>query len=255
MGLGKYITREVKPTIAANLADADAALTANDVVFDWTAFTLPNGVNRLLGVTVIAPPTNAGASQDFPLDLLFATNTKGNGGVAAGAKPQSIGTISSAAAPTASPYFNDLIGAVKLRADDFTDTEPRSIGIADGTASENPVIFESYGTTPDDGQYTFYIAATTPDTQSLQSLVNIVGGGSAIAAGSSATVTVEAQDARSFFAPGDVIHGAGNEILGTVSTITNATTIVLTTPTVEELADDVRLYNINPIRLILTFER
>ena len=101
--LGPYITRVVKPTIAANLAHADAALTANDVVFDWTRFTLPNGVNRLVGVTVIAPPTNAGVSQDFPIDLLFATNTIGKGGVAAGSAPQSIGTISSAASPTASP--------------------------------------------------------------------------------------------------------------------------------------------------------
>ena len=81
--LSKYFSVTVKPTIAANLANADAALTANDVVFDWTAFKLPGGGNRLVGVTVIAP-TNAGASQDFPLDLLFATNTRGNGGITSG---------------------------------------------------------------------------------------------------------------------------------------------------------------------------
>ena len=98
----KYIRIKVRPTVTANLANADAALTANDVVFDWTSFKLPSGINRLVGVTVVAPPTNGGVSQDFPLDLLFATNTRGNGGVAAGATPQSIGTISSAATPTAS---------------------------------------------------------------------------------------------------------------------------------------------------------
>ena len=77
----KYFTRRVRPTIAANLAHDDASLTANDVVFDWTAFKVPGGSNRLIGVTVIAPPTNAGVSQDFPIDLLFATQTLGNGGV------------------------------------------------------------------------------------------------------------------------------------------------------------------------------
>ena len=253
MGLGKYITREVKPLIPANLANADAALTENDVVFDWTPFTLPNGVNRLLGVTVIAPPTNAGASQDFPLDLLFATDTRGNGGIQAGEIPESIGTISSAASPTANPYFNDLVGAVKLRADDFTDTEPRSIGIADGTASENPVIFQSYGTTSksNSGNYTFYVAATTNDTQSLQSGIDLVG---AASAGQKTTLTVDGATALTL-SPGDVLHAQDNAIVGTVSSITDLNTIVLTAANTAALADNDILYNINPIRLILTFER
>lgn len=253
MSLGRYITREVRPTIAANLAHADAALTANDVVFDWTAFSLPNGVNRLVGVTVIAPPTNAGASQDFPLDLLFATNTRGNGGVTAGAAPQSIGTISSAASPTASPYFNDLIGAVKIDATDFTDTEPRSIGVT-GVAQGgmNPVVFETYGTTPNDGRYTFYVAATTPGTPSLQSGIDV--NESNFDAGAQTTITVDGATAVTL-SPGDVLHAQDNAVLGTVSTITDANTIVLTAANTAAIAEDDILYNINPIKLILTFER
>ena len=250
----KYFTKKVRPTIAANLANADAALTANDVVFDWTAFTLPNGAHRLVGVTVVAPPTNAGASQDFPLDLLFATQTQGHGGVAAGSAPQSIGTISSAAAPAASPYFSDLIGAVKIDATDYTDTEPRSIGVT-GVAQGgmNPVLFESYGNTaPTDGMYTFYVAATTPGTPSLQSGIDI--NESNAGAETQTTITVDGATAVTL-SPGDVLHAQDNAVLGTVSSITNATTIVLTAANTAAFEEDDIIYNINPIDLIFTFER
>tara|TARA_R110001592_G_scaffold178100_1_gene418717 strand:+ start:1038 stop:1805 length:768 start_codon:yes stop_codon:yes gene_type:complete len=251
----QYFTRKFKPSIPANLQVA--AFAVGDVVFDWQSFTLPNGVNKLTGATVIAPPNASAASQDFPLDLLFATKTRGNGGVAAGAAPQGVGTVNSAGLPTASPYYNDLIGAIKIDATDFTDIEPRSIGVT-GVAQGgmNPVIFDNYDDSADSyGDNTFYMAAFSAGTPTIGGGINIAGGGSPVAAGSSATVTVEAQDARAFFAPGDVIHGAGNEILGTVSTVTNGTTIVLTTTTVAELADDLDLYNFNPIQIILSFER
>ena len=214
----QYFTRKFKPSIPANLQVA--AFAVGDVVFDWQSFTLPNGVNKLTGATVIAPPNASAASQDCP-------------------------------------YYNDLIGAVKIDATDFTDIEPRSIGVT-GVAQGgmNPVIFDNYDDSADSyGDNTFYMAAFSAGTPTIGGGINIAGGGSPVAAGSSATVTVEAQDARAFFAPGDVIHGAGNEILGTVSTVTNGTTIVLTTTTVAELADDLDLYNFNPIQIILSFER
>ena len=250
-GTSKYFTKIVKPTIAANLAHADAALTANDVVFDWTEFSLPRANCRLVGVTVIAPPTNAGASQDFPLDLLFASATRGNGGIAAGSAPQSIGTISSAASPTASPYYNDLVGAVKIDATDFTDTEPRSIGVTGVVqGGMNPVLFTPYGASAT--RYAFYVAATTPGTPSLQSGIDIAE--SNAGAGTQSTITVDGATALTL-APGDVIHCQDNAVLGTVSSITNATTIVLTAENTDAFEEDDLIYNINPIKLILTFEQ
>jgi hypothetical protein len=204
--IGKYFTVEVKPTIAANLAHADAALTANDVVFDWTSFKLRGGTNKLIGVTVIAPPTNAGVSQDFPLDLLFATQTQGHSaGAGEGNDPESIGTISSAATNTRSGYFSDLIGATKVIAEDYTDTEPRSIGIAGSTeASEvRGILFEPYGSNEDsEGRHTYYIAATTPGTPSLQSGIDLTAD---LDAGQTATLTVAGATAVTL-AQGDVRH-------------------------------------------------
>ena len=250
-GTSKYFTKTVKPTIAANLAHADAALTANDVVFDWTSFSMPHANCRLVGVTVVAPPTNAGVSQDFPLDLLFASNTRGNGGVAAGATPQSIGTISSAATPAASPYYNDLVGAVKIDATDFTDTEPRSIGVTGVVqGGMNPVLFTPYGT--EASSYTFHVAATTPGTPSLQSGIDI--NESNAGEGTQTTITVDGATALTL-APGDVIHCQDNAVLGTVSSITNATTIVLTAANEDAFSNNDIIYNINPITLILTFEQ
>jgi|TARA_R110002153_G_C13146895_1_gene481586 hypothetical protein len=253
--LSKYFSVTVKPTIAASLAHADAALTANDVVFDWTSFKVPGGGNRLVGVTVIAPPTNGGVSQDFPLDLMFATQTRGNGGVAGGAAPQSIGTISSAAIPLASPYYEELVGAIKIDATDYTDTEPRSIGVT-GVAQGgmNPVLFETYDNDsipPVDGMYTFYVAATTPGTPSLQSGIDLT---EALDAAEKATITVDGVTAVTL-SPGDVLHAQDNAVVGTVSSITNGTTIVLTAANTAALANNDILYNINPIKLILSFER
>ena len=250
--LSKYFSVTVKPTIAANLAHDDAALTANDVVFDWTSFKVPGGGNRLVGVTVIAPPTNAGASQDFPLDLLFATNTRGNGGITSGSAPQSIGTISSAAIPLANPYYEELVGAIKIDATDYTDTEPRSIGVT-GVAQGgmNPVLFESYADSSSEGEYTFYVAATTPGTPSLQSGIDLT---EALDAAEKATITVDGVTAVTL-SPGDVLHAQDNAVVGTVSSITNETTIVLTAANTAALANNDILYNINPIKLILSFER
>ena len=255
---GKYFTVEVRPTVTADLANS-AAMVADDVVFDWTAFKLRGGTNRLVGVTVVAPPTNAGAAQDCPIDLLFATQTQGNGGIAAGAVPQSIGTINSKALPTANPYFNDLIGAVKIDATDCTDTEPRSVcvtGVAQG--GMNPVLFEPYGSNEDDeGRHTYYVAAIASAVVDFRSGVLIAEAD--FGDGEQTTITVDTVDACKYFAPGDVIHADGtstdNAVLGTISSITNGTTIVLTAANTEAAAENDTVLNINPIILRFTFER
>ena len=52
-----------------------------------------------------------------------------------------------------------------------------------------------------------------------------------------------------------MLHAQDNAVLGTVSSITNATTIVLTAANEEAFQEDDIIYNINPITLIFTFER
>ena len=71
--LSKYISVEVKPTLLAAKQHL-GAYADGDVLFDWTEFKLPNGTNRLVGVTAIVRG-NDGAAQDCPMDLMFATKT------------------------------------------------------------------------------------------------------------------------------------------------------------------------------------
>jgi len=68
--LGKYITRILKPEISPVIGFA-AAFTANDLLFDWESFTLPQGGNRLVGATAVIR-SNDGTDQVCPMDLFFA---------------------------------------------------------------------------------------------------------------------------------------------------------------------------------------
>ena len=88
----------------------------------------------------------------------------------------------------------------------------------------NPVLFESYADSSSEGEYTFYVAATTPGTPSLQSGIDLT---EALDAAEKATITVDGVTAVTL-SPGDVLHAQDNAVVGTVSSITNETTIVLT---------------------------
>ena len=56
MGLSKYFTVKVKPTITASLQTG--VFTAGDVVWDWTSFEVPKGTNRIIGATLMVRGTN-----------------------------------------------------------------------------------------------------------------------------------------------------------------------------------------------------
>ena len=89
--LSRYFSRLVKPIIAAGDQEGDSdGLDANDVIFDWTGFKIPQGGNKLIGITALVRGIEGVLHQPL-LDLYFASATRGNGGVAAGAKPTSIG--------------------------------------------------------------------------------------------------------------------------------------------------------------------
>jgi hypothetical protein len=57
------------------------------------------------------------------------------------------------------------------------------------------------------------------------------------------------------FAAGDVLHAADNAILGTISSVDNATQVTLTAANTDAIENTDELYNINPIRIILHFEK
>ena len=249
----KYFTVRVKPTLLAAKQHL-GAYADGDVIFDWTEFKLSNGAHRLIGCTAVVRG-NDGAAQDCPMDLMFATQTQGHGGVAAGAAPQSIGTQQAASIPTANPYYNDLIGGMKLQAADYGEQVQTSIAYAEGVrGAECPILFESYGNTvPSDGNYTFYVTATAnsaaPNFDSNTAVANVYG------AASASIITLDGTSALTTLAPGDVVRAQDEAIMGTVSTVDSATQITLTAANTAAIADGDVVYRLSPITLIFTFER
>ena len=74
-------------------------------------------------------------------------------------------------------------------------------------------------------------------------------------AGAQTVITTADKDARIIFSAGDVIHAADDAVLGTVKSVDSATQITLTAANTDAIEDDDVLYNINPITLILGFEK
>ena len=246
MSLAKYITRTVKPTLLAAKQHL-GAYADGDVLFDWTEFNLPNGTSRLVGVTAIVRG-NDGAAQDCPMDLMFATKTP------AGSAPQSTGTEQGAMLPTANPYYNEIIGGVKLDATDYSDQVQISIGSATVASSgECPILFESYGTAPDDGRYSFYVAASAnssgPNFDSNTAVALAYG------AASASIITLDGTSALVNLAPGDVVRAQDEAVMGTINTVDSATQITLTAVNTAAIADGDLVYRLSPITLKLTFER
>ena len=69
--INKYFTVEVKPEIDANLLNAAALASDDDVIFTWTPFEVPKGSCRLLNVTARVA-SNDGTAQHHPFQLFFA---------------------------------------------------------------------------------------------------------------------------------------------------------------------------------------
>ena len=240
--LSKYISVEVKPTLLAAKQHL-GAYADGDVLFDWTEFKLPNGTNRLVGVTAIVRG-NDGAAQDCPMDLMFATKTP------AGLAPQSTGTEQGAMLPTANPYYNDIIGGLKLDATDYSDQVQISMGSTTVVESgECPIIFEASAT----GSNKFYVAATAnsgaPNFDSNTAVAFAYG------AASASLITLDGTSALLNLAPGDVVRAQDEAVMGTINTVDSATQITLTAANTAAIADGDLVYRLSPITLKLTFER
>ena len=267
--LGRYITREVKPEFSPVIMFA-AGFTANDLLFDWTAFTLPQGGSRLVGITAVIRG-NDGTDQVCPMDLFFAKSAFNMGDIADGTAPVSMGTPhADATINPANAYWNQIVGHSKLTADNFSTAGANeggftvgttgyhaSTGATAGLTGQSPLIFESYGLTPNNGLHTFYVGATAIGTPNFDSNL-------AFASGTGNDLTCDGTDARKILAPGDRIKAYdaseddGTIIdIGTVGTIPDATSVLLAAgaSSAATLTDGDLIFNINPIKLILTFER
>ena len=241
-----YFTVTVEPTIVASKQHT-AAFTAKDVLFDWTSFQVPRGANKLIDVALVLRGTD-GVYQEKDTVLYFA-KTKDAGQTA----PTSIGTVNATANGVG--YFDHVIGAVQIMTTDFKEgLDSLSVAtLGHGAASNHApsLVLEPEPESGDYGYDTLYIASTCGALDFRSGMqVNEAN----FAAGAQTTITVDGVDATLAFAPGDVIHAHDDAVLGTVKSITNATTIVLTAANTAAIDNNDYLYNINPVKVILSFD-
>ena len=259
--MGKHFTVEVKPTIAASAqAAGSAAYADNDVLFDWTSFQVPKGAASLVGLTIVMRGTDAGAQSKKDIDFLFAKTVDNS-------RPETLGTAN-ATASAVPAVSNHIIGFTHI--DSATDYGGHTLdhfavaATGSGAAGSHipTLVLEGEPNSGDNvGFDTLYIAAIC--AESGISFGTTVLSRGATAAGETVVPTDKGSDddpdAELIFAPGDVLHSATDDVLGTVSSIgtfgSSKQDITFTAATTDAIADNEEIFNINPIRIILSFER
>ena len=255
----KYFTVEVKPTVPTVAAGQHAAFADGDVLFDWTSFDIPKGASKLVGVVMeVRSKGDAGATVNkFPIDLLFAKSLVGSttGATPGLSDPVSLGTSNSAMTTSTIPT---MIGHVEMAATGFA---PSVDGTAICTTGRTPqdacnIVLEGV---PESGTNVGYdkiwVGGLAKDAVDFTSLTQINNGTL-----DAASFTTNGTDPRLFLAVGDFVTAtttadtAVSKALGTVKSMT-ATNITIEETTENAIVNDDFIYNRNPIKLILSFEK
>ena len=267
--VSKYFNIEIKPTILASLLKT--VYGSGDVVFDWEAFDIPKGASKLIGVTAVIRKKHGTLTNEYPFMLVYAKTFNG-------VAPGSLGTGNATADGTG--YYNNIIGKSSFIAKDYAsnllDNGVQIVALQQGGADSENTSQILQGE-PDsgtnvgydklyvgmiaEGNFDFTTAALLDDDVDVSGL-------------SVATITtIDGTAANLSFTVGDVIHADDDIIVGEVASL-DANNITLrhdgknSTPdgfaawqiqngagAAGDLADDEELININPIKIILHFEK
>tara|TARA_R110001583_G_scaffold90426_1_gene232281 strand:+ start:40 stop:762 length:723 start_codon:yes stop_codon:yes gene_type:complete len=240
MAYSRYFTKVVKPRCTISVLDG-GAYAADDVLFPSTAFEVPKGTNRLMGVTAVVRG-NDGTAQALPMDLIFSSNAL------------SLGTEGATA--TLAPS-NDLLGVVNIAAADYGQNSLDNFSIATAHATPPHLCLTS-----DDGNISsfnrkdgfdrIYVGGLSGGSFNFASQTAVTA---QHLAGASTVITLDGRSALLTLAAGDVIRADDNAVIGTIKTVDSATQITLEEPNVEQIEDGDEIYTTSPIKLIFSFER
>jgi len=248
-----YFTVEVKPLMPASTQHA-AAFTAGDLLFDWFGFEIPRGGAKLVGVTaLVRPKGDAGPTpNNFGFDLIF------------GKVGTSLGT-GNAVGFLVTPQ-EDILGSVNIATSNFTgpdsavSTSCTSVASVSGVDMVISPDVTALNTGANVGYDKFYVAGIANGAIDLTSAINIIAADTAV----DPTITVDGTGANLVeqFRVGDVIQlgnavsgAAADVVMGTVASITGATELELTANSANVSKDGSIIYNQNPIKLLLHFEK
>lgn len=244
----KYFTVEVSPVVAASKQNA-GNFGAGVLVADWTAIQIPRGSNMLRSATLLVRPKGDASPtvNNHAFGIAFSkTNTV------------SLGTVRSSIQNRPS---NDFLGIIEFDSGNFSTGTLQSTAVAtvgcDTAQAAPPLVLQGDITTGDNvGFDTIYVAIFSQSADNTFESINAVNEAN-FAAGAQTVITMDgtSMDVREHFAVGDVLHAQDDAILGTVASVDSATQITLTAANTEAIDEDDIIYNINPIKLVLGFER
>jgi hypothetical protein len=264
MATSKHFTVEIKPTIPGEYqANGSATFSDNDVLFDWTAFDIPKGAARLTSISIVMSGTDGGAQSAKDIDFLFAKTVDG-------VAPVTIGNAN-ASASGAPILKNHIIGLGHIEGSTDYGGNTLDYFIAGSTGSGAAgshvptIVLEGEPESGTNVGYDkLYIAGICAESNISFGTKVLVRG--AITAGNTTTIPTDLQgsaegdpNAETIFAVGDVIETGTGDTVGTIASIsafdTDHQDIILTANNVEAIADNEELFNVNPVKVILSFER
>ena len=256
MKTGYFNSSVIKPLVPASRQHS-GVFTAGDVLFDWTPFEIPRGTARLIGATVLVRPKgDANATPNvFGIDLLFHKDT------AVSATPVSIGSVNS---PGPTVPSNDIIGVLSVEADAFaTGGTTGSIAVATSGSADSCLILEGNSTTGSNvGVDKYYVAGIAGGAHFFTSL-NAIAEDTEGETAASQAITTDGTSMKlgESIMVGDVVHigtsagsPAADSLLGTVAIVADSL-LTLEARSATALVDGDIIYNINPIRIILHFQK
>tara|TARA_R110002012_G_C11457873_1_gene592466 strand:- start:67 stop:786 length:720 start_codon:yes stop_codon:yes gene_type:complete len=229
----------IKPLVPASAQNA--AFVDGDIVFDWTGFEIPRGTSKLLGATIkIRSKGDAGSTvQPAGVDLLFAK------GPVPDATPTSLGTANAEVTNFGS---TDIIGAMPYATAD-------SFGLRtlyQSTVSSSELVLEPNSDSGDNvGVDKFYVAGLAAGALDFRSAVTVDG----TPGTGQANLDVEDLNPNLFMVVGDVVHDEDDRLMGTISVFTDANNVGMAANLANAGVNDKLIYNINPIEIILHFQK
>jgi len=245
-------TVDVTPTFVASEMET-GAYTDGDIIFKSTPVEIPRGIAKLISAQVIYRG-NDGVAQASTFDLVFTKDeiTVAAGNAAHASKPADIYSVTSPS--SSSGRVPGILGSCRIAPADTTKCG--TFSIATKSNLETGIAIDSVASNLGLDKFFMHGVARNNDIEFSN---NCAIGESSFGAGTQQTITVSTTDATTVFAPGDVVHAHDNAVLGTIASVTDATTIVLTTSNTDAITGTDgtpdRLYCINPMEIRLVFEK
>ena len=244
--ISKYFNSPVITPVLTGAA-MHAAFAEGAALFDWISFEIPKGTARLTGATITIRPKGDAAPTHQPagVDLVFAKDT------AVSATPATIGALNAAAFLTPR---HDIIGTLPAVAADIVGGATAVIS----TSAASPIVLEGEPSTGANVGYDkYWMAGVAAGAIDFTTITRINDGDiDSSSPGTTLVMDGSSMDIREHFIAGDVLVAHDDAAIGTVASLTNATTLELTEAIATSvLEDDDYVYCKNPIKIILHFEK